>query len=267
MIHIEGMGVLGAFIAHTLKSKGLPFTWNDTGATNYWKAVRGCVGGKDYNTYATEARYVRWLGKNSEESNGFILDKNGNLTPTGREINFNVQNIVQSARDEYYYYKRPDNSNYPCVHAHSIQMKSRSGVNPPKATWSVDVELDFNNPVLSAYRKLSGIHLRPSVLLKEGLFLYPKPNTEKYCFGNLNGYVTRLGNRSVDVALEYLSTIAKVYSVSPINLGQIRTDISVGYAEMDKSASPPIIRTAFNGFNDFPNVMYIAQKAISLVFG
>ena len=44
MIHIEGMGWLGAATAHTLHAAGIDFTWNDTDAPHVaWRACTGAV--------------------------------------------------------------------------------------------------------------------------------------------------------------------------------------------------------------------------------
>lgn len=43
-IHLEGMGLQGALLAHTLARYGVPFTWNDTDAVQTaWKASTGAI--------------------------------------------------------------------------------------------------------------------------------------------------------------------------------------------------------------------------------
>jgi hypothetical protein len=44
VIHLQGMGVIGAFLANTLADRGVPFTWNDVEARHAaWPACTGAV--------------------------------------------------------------------------------------------------------------------------------------------------------------------------------------------------------------------------------
>jgi len=210
MIHIEGMGILGSFLAWELHNRAIPFRWTDNNSkVNAWQACTGAIypAGK----YEEDRNYRIWLerfttndypwqelGHSFTELTAYCFvtkkpphgGKYGVFNLCGPvnvgsmpSIHFNAQVFVQATRSFFAsvsvdHHELGDQR----IVAHGFSWRTSEYV----WGWTVPVKL---TPALVRQRQASGSFLeqRPCLYLRKGSFFqyaYPCPGTSTWYAGS-----------------------------------------------------------------------------------
>jgi hypothetical protein len=204
-VHLEGMGLQGALLAHTLARYGVPFTWNDTDATICaWKASTGAIYPADstnhgpdreaYNVWRSWYQHSYFDRNHLEQSGGLVFctkkPPHGGkyafqeIAPSlrlGEEPSFhlNAQTFVPAVRERFKDCRKPQG------HAHDIRIVTHSwGERHHHSYWGWTRLVG-----LKTMRILQpSEHLRPAFYFRPTRFVmayaYPVPGTEWYYAGS-----------------------------------------------------------------------------------
>jgi len=219
MIHIQGMGLLGCFLAQELHHHGVPFTWYDATSmlqgknppgTQAWRASTGCIYPSSepqeeqaYNLWDQSWRHRSWSYPHLEEAlwwfNGKVLPHtngeyrvvqsvNGINRTNKNSLHWNSQAFVTATRDRFRSLERVQSypSADPVVVAHGFDLGPLKPETYYAWGWSAQVELSFS-PALGALTFGGTFRGRPAFYLRNGRFVwayaYPRPGTQFWYAG------------------------------------------------------------------------------------
>ena len=200
--HLEGMGVIGCYLAWRLAADGVDFTWNDTEqGINAWRACTGAIfptgHAEDLEAMAVWRGHLNepGIGEYMEEAAYLFTQKHpphgGTYAPYRvtealqqaplTSLHLNAQEWVPWTRRAFAGHRTlaaPDGSRRVITH----------GFGPRLARfmwgWTMPVKLAFDP---DAYEPQPGV-LRPCLYCREGRFVmanaYPIPNTARWYAGS-----------------------------------------------------------------------------------
>jgi hypothetical protein len=208
MIHIEGMGVLGSFLAWELHNRQVPFTWYDNLArANAWSACtsaifptgkptdmmnytewwtrfnnKGCPWQKDLgNSFMEEAGYW-FLSKNPPHEGNYPIDHSVPPLHMGAlpSLHLNTQKFVVRTRQffmkQYTFVDNFKDNGSQRIVAHGFSSRLKEYI----WGWTVPVQLEY--PQAYNYEGK-----RPCLYLRKGSFFqyaYPIPGTPNWYSGS-----------------------------------------------------------------------------------
>lgn len=232
MIHLQGMGVIGSLLAHTLREQRIKFTWSDTEEEHTaWQACTGAV----YPTGESQEleNYLRWqhdinhdalppeITEHMEQAawcyNGINPPHHGELAGVhsltrgnaavdplvisdGISYQFDMQSIVKATRTKFAK-RRTDgysgSGDLIVTHGSAQADKFVWG-------WSINCKLDFSAEFLETLDEL-GIGMRPTLYMRQVYdmsYLYPHPRRQDLWYGG-TATITQSVPKSLDVQAHY----------------------------------------------------------------
>lgn len=216
MIHLQGMGLVGAQLALWLDRHEMKFTWSDTDEPfTAWRASTGCVyPTKDDDIEAWEhlltqmplvrkhSERARWCytSKNPPEGAKIkAVDRVGPITVSdATTIQVNVQRLVEDTREKFEGRRKPAT---PQAHK-----KDQIIVTHGSATahhyvwgWSALVLLELDSTLHWEGERRPAIYLRKHYDLA---YLYPQPNSQWFYGGTSNVVQRTPKHRDLDTTFE-----------------------------------------------------------------